>query len=597
MGNYHQFDVVVIGAGGAGLMAALYASKTANTAVLSKLYPSRSHTGAAQGGVGAALGNMEEDHPEWHTFDTVKGSDYLGDQDAIEFMCFEAVQAVYELEHYGLPFSRTEDGRIAQRPFGGHTNNVTGKPVRRACYAADRTGHMILQTLYQQCIKNHVNFYDEFQVVDLLIENGAAAGVAAIEMATGEMHIFHAKAVIFATGGHGRIWEITSNAYSFTGDGPAILMRRGLPLEDMEFFQFHPTGIYRLGILITEGVRGEGGILINDQGERFMEKYAPKVKDLASRDVVSRAMYLEMREGKGIGGKRYLYLDMRPETVNKYAALDGRKRPDGSPYLVTGEELLGKLPDIVDFARTYLGVDPVSQPMPVQPTAHYAMGGIPTNKYGQVLIDEQNTVMPGLYAAGECACVSVHGANRLGTNSLLDLIVFGKHAGLQAAEYALGADFQPLPADPTDFARSQFDAICNSSGEEKAYTIGNEMKAVMFDDVGVFRTQAGMETALAKVRELRQRLQHVRKPDTGKIFNTEMLTTWELGNLLELAEITTVSALARTESRGGHAREDYPKRDDVNWLKHTLAWMDDKTIRLGYKPVVITKYQPKERVY
>ncbi len=597
MGNYHQFDVIVVGAGGAGLMAALYASKTASTAVLSKLYPTRSHTGTAQGGVGAALGNDGEDHPEWHTFDTVKGSDYLGDQDAIEFMCEEAVQAVYELEHMGLPFSRTPDGRIAQRPFGGHTNNVTGKPVPRACYAADRTGHMILQTLYQQCIKNHVNFFDEFQVLDLLIENGEAAGVVAVELATGELHVFHAKAVIFATGGHGRIWEITSNAYSFTGDGPAILMRRGIPLEDMEFFQFHPTGIYRLGILITEGVRGEGGILVNDKGERFMEKYAPKVKDLASRDVISRAMYLEMREGRGIGGKRYLYLDMRPETVNKYAALDGRKRPDGTPYLVTGEELLGKLPDIVDFARTYLGVDPVAQPMPVNPTAHYAMGGIPTNKFGEVVIDEQNTVLPGLYAAGECACVSVHGANRLGTNSLLDLIVFGKHAGLKAAEYANGASFQPLPADPAEFTRQQLEAIHNCNGEEKAYTIGNEMKAIMFDEVGVFRIQAGMEKALDKVHELQERLQHVRTPDKGKLFNTELMNIWELGNLLDLAEVTTVSALARLESRGGHAREDYPKRDDVNWLKHTLAWVENGKIRLGYKPVVITKYQPKERVY
>ncbi len=597
MGNYHQFDVIVVGAGGAGLMAALYASKTASTAVLSKLYPTRSHTGTAQGGVGAALGNDGEDHPEWHTFDTVKGSDYLGDQDAIEFMCEEAVQAVYELEHMGLPFSRTPDGRIAQRPFGGHTNNVTGKPVPRACYAADRTGHMILQTLYQQCIKNHVNFFDEFQVLDVLIENGAAAGVVALELATGELHVFHAKAIIFATGGHGRIWEITSNAYTFTGDGPAILMRHGIPMEDMEFFQFHPTGIYRLGILITEGVRGEGGILINDKGERFMEKYAPKVKDLASRDVISRAMYLEMREGRGIGGKRYLYLDMRPETVNKYAALDGRKRTDGSPYVVTGEELLAKLPDIVDFARTYLGVDPVAQPMPVNPTAHYAMGGIPTNKFGEVVIDEQNTVFPGLYAAGECACVSVHGANRLGTNSLLDLIVFGKYSGLKAAEYANGASYQPLPADPTENTRQQLDTIRNCNGEEKVYTIGNEMKAIMFDDVGVFRIQDGMERALAKVRELQERLKHVRAPDKGKPFNTELMNIWELGNLLDLAEITTVSALARTESRGGHAREDYPKRDDVNWLKHTLAWVENGKIRLGYKPVVITKYQPKERVY
>ncbi|MEW5872014.1 MAG: FAD-dependent oxidoreductase [Chloroflexota bacterium] len=597
MGNYHQFDVLVVGAGGAGLMAALYASRTASTAVISKLYPTRSHTGTAQGGVGAALGSEEEDRPEWHAFDSVKGSDYLGDQDAIEFMCSEAVQAVYELEHMGLPFSRTPEGRIAQRPFGGHTNNITGKPVRRACYAADRTGHMILQTLYQQCIKNNVTFYDEYQVLDLLVVNGAAAGVVAIEMLTGELHIFHAKAVIFATGGHGRIWEITSNAYTFTGDGVAITLRRGIPAEDMEFFQFHPTGIYRLGILITEGVRGEGGVLINDKGERFMEKYAPTVKDLASRDVVSRAMYLEMRDGLGIGGKRYLYLDMRPDVVNKYAALDGRKRPDGSAYVVTGEELLGKLPDIVDFARTYLGVDPVAQPMPVQPTAHYAMGGIPTNQYGEVVIDENNTIMPGVYAAGEVACVSVHGANRLGTNSLLDLVVFGKHAGLRAAEYANGAAFQNLPEDATDFTRQQLQAILDGQGNENAFEIANEMKSVMFDHVGVFRTEAGMQQALDKVRELRGRLRHVRKPDMGKVFNTELLNIWELGNLLELADVTTASALARTESRGAHAREDYPKRDDANWLKHTLAWMEDGKIRLGYKPVVVTKYKPKERVY
>ena len=416
--------------------------------MLSKLYPTRSHTGTAQGGVGAALGNVEEDHPEWHTYDTVKGSDYLGDQDAIEFMCSEAVDAVYELEHYGLPFSRTPEGKIDQRPFGGHTNNVTGKPVPRACYAADRTGHMILQTLYQQCIKNHVRFFDEFQVVDLLVVNGAAAGVVAIELGTSEMYVFHAKAVIFATGGHGRIWEVTSNAYSYTGDGMAIVLRRGLPLEDMEFFQFHPTGIYKLGILITEGVRGEGGILLNDKDERFMKRYAPNVKDLASRDVVSRAMYVEIQEGRGIGGKNFLYLDVRPESVNKYAAIDGRKRPDGSPYVVTADEIISKLPDIADFCRVYLGVDPVIQPMPVQPTAHYTMGGIPTNKYGEVVLDADNTVMPGFYAAGEVACVSVHGANRLGTNSLLDLITFGKHAGLRAAEFAHSAAFPPLPADP-----------------------------------------------------------------------------------------------------------------------------------------------------
>jgi succinate dehydrogenase / fumarate reductase flavoprotein subunit len=595
--NNHQFEVVIVGGGGAGLMAALYASKTANTAVLSKLYPTRSHTGAAQGGVGAALGNEEEDHPEWHTYDTVKGTDYLGDQDAIEFMCYEAVQAVYELEHMGLPFSRTKDGRIAQRPFGGHTNNATGKPVRRSCYAADRTGHMILQTLYQQCIKNKVNFFDEFQVVDLLIVNGATAGVVAVELATGELHVFHAKSVIFATGGHGRIWEITSNAYAYSGDGVAITLRRGLPVQDMEFFQFHPTGIYKLGILITEGVRGEGGVLINDQGERFMERYAPNVKDLASRDVISRAMHLEMQAGRGIGGKRYLYLDVRPETVNKFAALDGRKRPDGSAYTVSSEEILAKLPDIIDFSRTYLGVDPVMQPMPVQPTAHYAMGGIPTNKFGEALIDENNTVMPGLYAAGEVACVSVHGANRLGTNSLLDLLVFGKHSGLRAAEYAREAAFQPLPNDAADFARAQLETLLDSDGRERPADIAGDMKKVMNDHVGVFRTEEGMQEALDTIRDLKERFKHVRVDDRGKIYNTDLLNTWEIGNLLDLAEVTAASALARQESRGAHAREDFPKRDDENWMKHTLAWACDGRFVLRYKPVVITKFQPKERVY
>jgi len=594
----HQFEVIVVGAGGAGLMAGLYASRSAKTAIISKLYPTRSHTGTAQGGIGAALGNIEEDHPEWHTFDTVKGSDYLGDQDAIEFMCNEAPRIVYELEHMGLPFDRTPDGKIAQRPFGGHTNNITGKPVRRACHAADRTGHMILQTLYQQCLKNNVTFFDEFQVVDLLMVDGKAAGVVAIELATGEWHVFHAKAVIFATGGHGRIWEITSNAYSFTGDGPAIVSRRGIPLEDMEFFQFHPTGIYKLGILITEGVRGEGGVLINGLGERFMEKYAPKVKDLASRDVVSRAIYTEIREGRGVNGQNYVYLDVRPETVNKYAAIDGRKNLDGSPYTVTAEQILAKLPDIIDFCRVYLGVDPVTQPMPIQPTAHYAMGGIPTNKYGEVVRDENNTVVPGLYAAGECACVSVHGANRLGTNSLLDLVVFGKYAGMRAAEYARGADYVSLPADPTEFARQQFDRIRNADGSENAFDIATTMKKVMFDDMGIYRNAQGMQNALNVVRELKERFRHVRPTDTGSIFNMELMNIWELGNLLELAEITTVSALARTESRGGHSREDYPQRDDQNWLKHTLAFTDDKgRIELRYKPVVITKYEPKARTY
>jgi succinate dehydrogenase / fumarate reductase flavoprotein subunit len=597
MSNVHEFEVVVVGAGGAGLMAGLYASRGAKTAVISKLYPTRSHTGAAQGGISAALGNLEEDKPEWHTYDTVKGSDYLGDQDAIEFMCNEAIEAVLELEHMGLPFDRTPDGRIAQRPFGGHTNVETGKPVRRACHAADRTGHMILQTLYQQCLKNKVNFFDEYQVLDLLLVNGKAAGVVAVELSTGELHTFHAKAIIFATGGHGRIFQVTSNAYAYTGDGAAILLRRGLPLEDMEFFQVHPTGIYKLGILITEGVRGEGGVLINDKGERFMPTYAPHVKDLASRDVVSRAIYTEIREGRGINGQNYVYLDVRPESVIKYAAMDGRTNPDGSPYRVTGEEILKKLPDIIDFCRVYLGVDPITQMMPIQPTAHYTMGGIPTNKYGEVVLDDKATLYPGLYAAGECACVSVHGANRLGTNSLLDLVVFGKHAGLKAAEYAKQTEFEELPQDAESEARSQFDAIRHASGKENAFDIANEMKKVMFDNVGIYRNQKDMQSALEKIRELQERYKHVSMADTGRVFNTELLNAWELGNLLDVAEVVTVSALNRTESRGGHSREDFPKRDDQNWLKHTLIRRKNGKLEIDYKPVTITKYQPKERVY
>jgi succinate dehydrogenase / fumarate reductase, flavoprotein subunit len=597
MANVHQFEVVVVGAGGAGLMAGLYASRGAKTAVISKLYPTRSHTGAAQGGISAALGNYEEDRPEWHTYDTVKGSDYLGDQDAIEFMTSEAIDAVLELEHMGLPFDRTPEGKISQRPFGGHTNNETGKPVRRACHAADRTGHMILQTLYQQCLKNKVTFFDEYQVLDFLIVNGKTAGVVAVALSTGELHTFHAKAVIMATGGHGRIFEVTSNAYAYTGDGAAVLLRQGLPLEDMEFFQFHPTGIYKLGILITEGVRGEGGILINGAGERFMPKYAPSVKDLASRDVVSRAIYTEIREGRGVKGSNYVYLDVRPEAVNKYAAMDGRTNPDGSPYTITGEQVLQKLPDIIDFCRVYLGVDPITQLMPIQPTAHYTMGGIPTNKYGEVVIDADNTVFPGLYAAGECACVSVHGANRLGTNSLLDLVVFGKHAGLKAAEYARGSEYSNLSGETEASAMSQFEALKNGSGKENAFTISTEMKKVMFEDVGIYRTGSIMESALDKVLELKDRFKQVRVTDTGKIFNTELLNAWELGNMLDVAELVTVCALNRTESRGGHSREDYPNRDDQNWLKHTLAWKEDGKIRVDYKPVVITKYQPKARVY
>jgi succinate dehydrogenase / fumarate reductase flavoprotein subunit len=595
---YHKYDAVIVGAGGAGLMAALYASRGVKTAVLSKLYPTRSHTGTAQGGVGAALGNHEEDRPEWHTFDTVKGSDYLADQDAVKIMCYEAVDIVYELEHMGLPFNRTEEGRIAQRPFGGHTNNITKQPVRRACYAADRTGHMILQTLYQQCIKHNVTFFDEFHVLDLIVEDGVTRGVVALEIATGELHVFHAKAVLFAAGGWGKVWSITSNAHSLTGDGPAIALRRGIPLEDMEFFQFHPTGIYKMGILITEGVRGEGGVLINNEGERFMDRYAPTIKDLASRDVISRAIYLEVRAGRGIDGKNYVHLDVRPDTVNKYFDLDGKKNSDGTPRRITAADIEAKLPDIADFTRTYLGVDPITQPMPVQPTAHYAMGGIPTDVWARVVMDEDNTVLPGFYAAGEVACVSVHGANRLGTNSLVDIIVFGKRAGIDMVRYCQESDFLPLPKAPEAFAREQLEALLGrQNGDEKAADIRREMQEVMMDYVSVFREEPGMQQALDTLKDLKGRYQRITIDDKGKRFNTDLLEAWELEALLDVAEVTAVAALNRTESRGGHYREDCPQRDDEQWLKHSFAFREDGKIELRYKPVTITEYEPKERVY
>ena len=592
--HIHQHDAIIVGGGGAGLMAALYASRGADVAVVSKLYPTRSHTGAAQGGVSAALGNDEPDSWEWHAYDTVKGSDYLADQDAVDVLCKEAIDAVIELEHMGLPFDRFPNGKISQRRFGGHTNNETGKPVMRACHAADRTGHMILQTLYQQCIKNKVNFYDEFHVVDLIRVGNTVRGVVAIEIATGEFHIFHGKAVLFATGGWGRCWEVTSNAHSLTGDGAAICLRNGIPMEDMEFFQFHPTGIFKLGILITEGVRGEGGILLNGKGERFMTKYAPSIKDLASRDVVSRAIFLEIKEGNGINGQNYVHLDITPKTVNHYLQVDGyTDRKIDKAYIEA------KLPDIADFTRTYLGVDPTEEPMPIQPTAHYAMGGIPTNVEAEVVIDANNTVLPGLYAAGECACVSVHGANRLGTNSLVDLIVFGRRGGINIAKYCQTAELLPLPADAGQAVIAEFERIRTNKGTAKAYELRAKMQKTMTDNVGVFRVQEGMDQAIVDLAALRREYYDgLVIDDKGTKYNTDLLEAWELGCLLELAEVTAVSASARPESRGGHARDDFDQRDDVNWLKHTFCTKQaDGSYQLSYKPVFIGRYQPKARVY
>ena len=580
----HRYDVLIVGAGGAGMRAAIEAGPEARTAALTKLYPTRSHTGAAQGGMCAALANVEEDNWEWHTFDTVKGGDYLADQDAVEVMAKEAIDAVLDLEKMGLPFNRTPEGKIDQRRFGGHTRDHGKAPVRRACYAADRTGHMILQTLYQNCVKHNVEFYNEFYALDLCLtetENGpVATGIIAYELATGELHIFHAKSIVFATGGSGRIYKTTSNAHTLTGDGMSIVFRKGLPLEDMEFHQFHPTGLAGLGILISEAVRGEGGILRNEDGERFMERYAPTIKDLAPRDIVARSMVLEVLEGRGGGpNKDYVYIDVThiPEEV-----------------------LDEKLPDIMEFSRTYLGVDPVKEPVPVYPTCHYVMGGIPTKINGEVLRNNDD-IVPGLYAAGECACVSVHGANRLGTNSLLDINVFGRRAGIAAAKYANSVDFTPLPEEPAKMVQDWLELILSDHGHERVADIRSEMQQSMDNNASVFRTQERLETALKDVRTLKERYSHITVQDKGKRYNSDLLEAIELGFLLEMAEVTVVGALNRKESRGGHAREDYPDRNDAEYMKHTMAYKEGlgllTDIRLDYKPVIQTRYEPMERRY
>ena len=575
----HRHEVIVVGAGGAGLATALYAAREgADVAVVSKLYPTRSHTGAAQGGIGAALGNVEEDHWEWHMFDTVKGGDYLTDQDAAEVFAKEVIEAVIELEHMGLPFDRLPNGKIAQRRFGGHTKDWGKAPVHRAAHAADRTGHMILQTLYQQCVKHNITFYNEFHVTDVILEDGVAKGLVAYELATGELHLFEAKAIVIASGGFGRIYKVTSNAYTLTGDLQAILYRKGLPLEDMEFYQFHPTGLYPLGILLTEGARGEGGILRNALGERFMERYAPTIKDLAPRDMVSRAMYLEVREGRGVGPKKdHVLLDLThlpPEVIEK------------------------KLPDITEFSCIYLGVDPLKEPVPVMPTAHYAMGGIPTTLWGQVIKDENNTVVPGLYAAGEAACVSLHGANRLGTNSLGDLVVFGRRAGIHAARFAKDADYHELTEAHLGPSRERIERIKNSKGKERVAALRAELQQSMMDNASVFRTGELLVKQVEVLKELMDRYKNIAIDDKGEAYNTELVEALELGYLLEVSEALVHSALNRTESRGAHAREDYPERDDRNWLKHTLAYkVGDGKVAFRYKPVVLGRFEPKARTY
>ncbi|MBN9151849.1 MAG: succinate dehydrogenase flavoprotein subunit [Cryobacterium sp.] len=586
--HYHKHDVVIVGAGGAGMRAAIEAGPQVSTAVISKLYPTRSHTGAAQGGMAAALANVEEDNWEWHTYDTVKGGDYLVDQDAAEILAKEAIDAVIDLENMGLPFNRTPEGRIDQRRFGGHTREHGKAPVRRACYAADRTGHMILQTLYQNCVKHGINFFNEFYVLDLLMTEVKGetrpAGVVAYELATGELHVFQGKSIIFATGGFGKIFKTTSNAHTLTGDGVGIMWRKGLPLEDMEFFQFHPTGLAGLGILLSEAARGEGAILRNSDGERFMERYAPTIKDLAPRDIVARSMATEIREGRGAGPyKDYLYLDI---THLEPAVIDA------------------KLPDITEFARTYLGVEPYTEPVPVLPTAHYAMGGIPTTNDAEVLRSNTETV-PGLYAAGECACVSVHGSNRLGTNSLLDINVFGKRAGNNAAAYAKKADWVALPKDPTAGVRKLLDHVRSGDGSERIAVIRRELQEAMDRNAQVFRTDDSLREVGDLIKTLRARYRNVQVQDKGKRFNTDLLEAVELGFLLDLAEVVVYSARNRKESRGAHMREDYPKRDDENLMVHTMAYLTgdaesavaDDHIKLDWKPVVITNYPPTERKY
>ncbi len=571
-----QFDAIVVGAGLAGLRAAIEIGQDARVAVISKVFATRSHSGAAQGGIGAALGNEEEDNWEWHMFDTIKGSDYLGDQDAIETLAKDAPRTIYELEHLGVPFNRTAEGKIAQRAFGGHTSNFGKAAVKRACYAADRTGRVILDTLWEQCLQREIQFFDEFQILSLIVQDGRCCGVIAYELATGKLHTLRSKAVLLATGGAGKIFKTTSNAFASTGDGMALAYQAGAPLEDMEFVQFHPTGIYKLGILISEAARGEGGILRNKDGERFMERYAPTIKDLAPRDMIARCILEEVRAGRGIDGKDYVHLDLTH----------------------LGDDVIGtKLSEIIGFAKTYAGVDAKKEPIPVLPTCHYMMGGIAADSDGRVVVDDQNTPFPGLYAAGECACVSVHGANRLGCNALLETLVFGRRSGMEISRFIGKTDLPEPTVDYTAKVEKKIADLMASEGQENVGAIAAEMQEMMMDNVSVFRTADGLKAALEKIGELKDRYRNISVQDKGNCFNRDLLDALELGNMLDLAEIIAMGALYREESRGAHSREDFPQRDDEQFLKHTMVRRTEDGPQIFDKPVTITRFEPKERTY
>ncbi len=582
----HQHEVLIVGAGLAGLRAALEVSRVADCAVLTKVFPTRSHSGAAQGGMAASLANLDEDNWEFHMFDTVKGSDYLGDQDAIEIMCREAPELVYELEHLGAPFSRTPAGKIAQRKFGGHTLNFGEKPALRACYSADYTGHVVLHCLYEQCVKNAVRFYSEFLVTYLIVQDNVCRGVVAWDIRNGELHLLQSKAVMFASGGYGRAYRITTNAYANTGDGLGVALKAGLPLEDMEFVQFHPTGLYRSGILMTEGARGEGGYLKNKDGERFMKRYAPTLMELAPRDLTSRSIQTEINEGRGC---------QTPE--QKAKGIPGDFVHLDLTHL--GEARLKEvLPQIFDLAKNFVGVDPAKDPVPIQPTGHYSMGGIPVNIHGQMVMDAQNTVVRGLYAAGECACISIHGANRLGCNSTLDATFHGRRTGRTIVRDLPQLTFEDVSADARAEAQAQINWFFQANGSENVADIRGTLQDSMQKNVAIFREAKGLEEQLGIIKELQGRFKKIKVQDKSQRFNTELMEAIELGNLLSFAETIVVGAIARQECRGAHWRTDFPGRNDAQWLKHTLAYREpDGKIRLDFKPVVITRFQPKERKY